>query len=127
MFTQNQLCSYNLPLFDDDKTMYFNEPILHKYLTDKSINISKVISEFKKKEDTCPFCTLLPLNQRLGLDSEQVPNEISCMDSLRSSEIIKLRAVLCDVLECKQCSRNDFSEFVNLSEVAPYILKKYTT
>ena len=46
MFTQNQLCSYNLPLFDDDKTMYFNEPILHKYLTDKNINISEVISEF---------------------------------------------------------------------------------
>jgi hypothetical protein len=74
--------------------MYFNEPILHKYLTDKNINISEVISEFKKKEDTYPSCTLLPLNQRLGLDSEQVPNEISCMDSLRSSEIIKLRTVL---------------------------------
>src|ERR1044072_2075937 len=23
-------CSYNLPLFDDDKTMYFNDTILHK-------------------------------------------------------------------------------------------------
>ena len=67
---QNQICSYNLPLFDDDKTMYFNEPILHNYLINKNINISVVISEFKKKEYTYPSYTLLPLNLRLGLDSE---------------------------------------------------------
>jgi hypothetical protein len=48
------------------------------------------------------------------------------MDSLRSSEIIKLRTVLWDVLKCKQCSWNDLSEFDNLSEFAPYI-KKYTS
>ena len=67
---QNQFCSYNLPLFDDDKTMYFNDTILREYLSNQNINISMVISEFKKKEDTYPSYTVLPLNLRLGLDSE---------------------------------------------------------
>src|ERR1044072_249115 len=70
IYLQNQFCSYNLPLFDDDKTMYFNESILHKYLINQNINISVVRSEFKHKEYTYPSYTMLPLNPRLGLDSE---------------------------------------------------------
>ena len=31
---QNQICSYNLPLFDDDKTKYFNDTILHTIFHD---------------------------------------------------------------------------------------------
>ena len=39
---QNQICSYNLPLFDDDKTMYFNDTILYLTLTNRNINFSEV-------------------------------------------------------------------------------------
>src|ERR1044072_8260436 len=70
IYLQNQFCSYNLPLFDDDKAMYFNETILHKYLSNQISIFQKVISEFKKKKYTYPSYTVLPLNLRLGLDSE---------------------------------------------------------
>ena len=43
------------------------------------------------------------------------------VDSLISSETIKLRTMLYNVLECKQSSEVDLSELDNLSEFAPYI------